>query len=148
MMRRSSTPRRRTCTIRNLANFLVNNRKAFQVFTAQELRLLPSSEGKFPTSFQEFTCQELRLLPSKQGELPTCCEGSFWSQAYLGRGFPSAEQVRMVTLRTPTVAPPVGVTRRILGGTEKMGKVLYGTYFTYPICNYFWCHKAYLFFLQ
>ena len=43
--------------------------------------------------------------------------GSFWSHWYLGNGLPSAEQVRMVLLWTPTVAPPVGVTRRILGGS-------------------------------
>ena len=35
----------------------------------------------------------------------------------MGRGLPSAEQVKIDWLCTPMVAPPPGVTRKILGGT-------------------------------
>ena len=52
----------------------------------------------------------------------TWFEGSFCSHKYLGSGFPSAEQVNIDVLWTPMVAPPEGVTRKILGGSEKYVK--------------------------
>ena len=52
----------------------------------------------------------------------TWFEGSFCSHKYLGSGFPSAEQVNIDVLWTPMVAPPEGVTRKILGGSEKWVK--------------------------
>ena len=48
----------------------------------------------------------------------TCWVGNFWSHWYFGNGFPSAEHVKIDLLWTPIVAPPVGVTRNIFGGSE------------------------------
>ena len=60
----------------------------------------------------------------------TCWVDSFCSHWYFGSGFPSAEQVSTEVLWTPTVAPPVGVTRSIRGGsvdvkTKKIMNVVY-----------------------
>ena len=48
----------------------------------------------------------------------------------MGRGLPSAEQVKIDWLCTPMVAPPPGVTRKILGGTVTKIESRYSNWFT------------------
>jgi hypothetical protein len=64
--------------------------------------------------------RELKTIKLNGNSVQTCWDGNFWSHWYLGKGLPSAEQVMMVLLWTPTVPPPV--TLKILGASENEEK--------------------------